>query len=631
DRPGGGETPGPPEPPLPPGEDDDPGGGTTPPPGGDDDDDDSEPPAGDDDDDDGPPPVEDPPDDPPGLGVPRDPSGGGSPSDDVPFTEGEIAQKLAHRPHGEGETSITIADTYSAEHSTGDEVRPAFVLAAYLDEFAGFDDIVTVATEDGAQEELRIQHGYVIPSEDMSGWEAQDADANWVALTSFPSTAYDYDDSKWTSIVRGTVERRLVLRCQMFPSGELPEAIGDQVYLGSRFDGGGIAQAYIDELYFKPERNDRIYYLGDGGLIEDEDDESDSGNLRYPAIDEAQIDIPIHMWTSSANKDGLPVRDLPEEGGVIRIDDEIIAYEELDTADGMLKGCLRGALGSEASPHAFNARVTEVNVVTAALLAGGIDADSSSIALNRIDYFPASSGYVRIDDEIIGYTRTQGSTLLMPEELRSEDEDYLAPPKEPEQPDEPTDEDVEAGSGIFHGRFGTEATAHDDRAIVFHHPARYPDRYRELSVDPALSALVISKRVDGAIWKRLAWDEKTPEFTDVEVYVRFDGTPEWDSESIYNVNEGMVVSGSSDDFAANPKGFLYLIDSPHGMNRFREDSGVQADRIEVRITYKFESGAYLPKEMMDPPPNSWKDTPWLKALRFEYVSPVTVHYTEEVR
>ena len=46
--------------------------------------------------------------------------------------------------------------------------------------------------------------------------------------------------------------------------------------------------------------------------------------------------------------------------------------------------------------------------------------------------------------------------------------------------------------------------------------------------------------------------------------------------------------------------------------------------------YKYKDGAYT-VEWNELPSNSWKDTPWLKSLRLEYVAPATVHHTEDVR
>jgi hypothetical protein len=114
---------------------------------------------------------------------------------------------------------------------------------------------------------------------------------------------------------------------------------------------------------------------------------------------------------------------------------------------------------------------------------------------------------------------------------------------------------------------------------------------------------------------------------DLKVLVRFDGTPEWDSDNVYNVSEKMVTSGTSSDFAANPKGFLYLVDSPHDLNRLHSSGGIQADMIEIKVTCQYLAGSFDPYQ--DPPGNSYKDSPWLKALRVEYVAPVTVHLSED--
>ena len=173
------------------------------------------------------------------------------------------------------------------------------------------------------------------------------------------------------------------------------------------------------------------------------------------------------------------------------------------------------------------------------------------------------------------------------------------------------------------------AGEYTDDEIVRFFPARYPDRYTANSNHPSTSGIIFRKRVDGAIWKRVAWDEKVASNMEIKVYVRFDGTPEWDTDNIYNVSEQMVVSGTSSDFAEDPKSFLFLVDNPHDLNRLHSSGGIQADMIEIKITYQYLAGSFDPYS--DPPGNSYKDSPWLKALRVEYVAPVTVHSSEEGR
>jgi hypothetical protein len=320
------------------------------------------------------------------------------------------------------------------------------------------------------------------------------------------------------------------------------------------------------------------------------------------------------MPATSSNEDGLPIVGLPEDGGLLKMGDEIIAYEELDTASGTLRGVRRGVLGTEAGIHSFGDRVMEMEGVTMAVLSSGVSSTSYNIELSRLDGFPRDGGYVKIGDEIVGYTRSRGTSLTMPRETSFFDDRG--------SDDFGSDSD---GGGIFRGRFGTVASGHESGEIAYFLPARFPDRYRERSVAPETSAIIFSRKIDGAIFKRVSWDERVAEYTDVKVLVRFDGTPAWDSDNIYSVKEGRPVSGELAEFATNPKGFLFQIEDPHDMNRL----GIQADRIEIRFAYQFEAGAYdLTK---DPNGNSWKDSPWIKALRIEYVAPETVHYTEESR
>jgi hypothetical protein len=459
---------------------------------------------------------------------------------------------------------------------------------------AGYDDIVTVATADGPVAQYRIQHNY-----------EEGAPRNWVALTSFVANRVERDSDSLSAIIEGTSATREMPRLLKFPSGELPDALGDLLYFGGRYDGGSYQPAVLDEMWSMPNVDDEIYYVGDGKIL---DGSSDAERADVNASD---TDIRIHMWPTSGNTDGLPISGLPEDGGIVRIDDELIAYRELDTSEGLLRGCERGVLGTEAKIHSFDARCTEMPNIPVAILEGGLTPTSLDIPLNKTTNIPRSTGYVKIGDEILGFTRVEGNRLVMPQDLRPS-EDSLSGSSD-------------TGPGLFHMRFGTAAQDHEDGAIVYYMPVRYPDRYVERSADPQASCIILRKRVDGAIWKRVGWDERIGSNLDVHVLVRFDGTPDWDSANIYNVSEGRVVSGRAEDFAKNPKSFLFELETAHDLNTMN----IQADVIEVRISFQFQAGAY--DTNLTPPADGWKDTPWLKAVRVEYVSPVTIHHSEEIR
>ncbi len=600
--------------PPPPPEDDDTGPGTDPsaPPGPDDPlAPGPNPPDGNEPDPDG---SEDPPNSEP---QPEDAAGSsaGGAGDDVPFTEEAIAQRLKHRPYGDYLLGDTRAVNY---HESGTQIDPAFIMTFFHGRRPGFDDLVTLATSNGPVSQYRIQHSYF-----RSGVQY------WAAFNEFPSSRFQHSTDSVSSILAGTVKTRAVTRLLKFPSGELPDAVGANVYFGSRFDGGGVSQAFIDELIFYDNINGTLYRLGDGSALvaDNAADDNDPGfeqESKTASLDAGQTEIYIHMNPTSGNPDGLPVTGLDDNCGIIRVDDELIFYRELDTATGKLSGCERGVLKTEARTHAFDAPLTQMEGGNIALLDGGLSSSASEIKLNRVVGFPRTGGYVRIGEEILGYTRIQGNSLIMPKEIRKQN----ARPATPGFGDAP-EGDVDQGVGLLRARFGSIAGQYADKEIVRFFPARYPDRYSTDSYHPETSGVIFRKRVDGAIWKRVAWDEKLANNTDVRVQVRFDGTPAWDSENIYNVNEQMVVSGTASDFAENPKGFLYVLENAHDLNRLHSSGGIQADMIEIKITYQYLAGSFDP--YAEPPANSWKDSPWLKALRVEYVAPVTVHMSEEGR
>jgi hypothetical protein len=597
DTPGTGTGDTPPEPSIP-GEDDTPGGGGSdvePPPGGED-----TPPTAE-------PPTEVPPDG--GGSDGGDGSSGGTsnargtPGPDVPaeLLEELLAGYLAHRPRGD----FTIRDTYEEFHSTGDEIRPAFLVAAYDGYLPGYDDVVTIANNEGAIQETRLQHGSIsVAYRVSSGDQVAKAPVvqSWVAMTSFVKGRIERTENGLGSLVEGTADTRDLPRLLKFPSGELPDALGDTVYFGGRYDGSTYSPGILDEMWSRRNVNFRLFFLGDGDSLADADSER-------PDVLESETALKIHMWPTSGNTDGLPLTGLPEDGGVLRIGDELIAYQELDTSTGELEGVERGVLGTEAKLHSFGARVSEAMNIPVATLAGGVTASASEIPINKMFDFPRTTGYVKIDEEIIGYTSTSGNTLIMPQGLLEEQADGTPG----------------VGSGIFRSRFGTLASDHADGAFVYQMPSRFPDRYQERSADPQVASIILRKRVDGAIWKRISWDEHQVPLTVVKVFARFDGTPNWDSSNIYSVQDQMVASGRQEEFNADPKSFLFRIDRPYDLNRLN----IQADVVEIRILYQYEAGAY--DVNVAPPANSWKDTPWLKAVRAEYIAPVTIHYSEEVR
>ena len=70
---------------------------------------------------------------------------------------------------------------------------------------------------------------------------------------------------------------------------------------------------------------------------------------------------------------------------------------------------------------------------------------------------------------------------------------------------------------------------------------------------------------------------------------------------------------------------LYEITDPHKENLLN----VQSDRIECRVFFNYDKGAFNPDA--GPASDAWKDSPWLRAFRIEYVAPASVITTEDLR
>ncbi|MEN8151556.1 MAG: hypothetical protein ABFS86_17195, partial [Planctomycetota bacterium] len=302
---GPGDFPPQPEPPLPGEGEDDTGpgdGGGTPGGGGDE----TEPPDG----------GDGPPDEGGGEGEPdigdagsgREPEDAvppTAPSDDVPFTEYDIAGNLDHRAWSDGgEAYRTLADTEAESHLSGDEIIPCFQV---MGSSAGRDDRVTVATTEDTPEELRLNHNY---------WQYGH---NWVAARSFATQAYESSQGSMDSIKTNTIDKRRVVRLIKFPCGELPRRLGDNVVFGGRFDSGALSQQFFDELYFRLDPSDYDIRLGKGETHVDADEDT-----VWEGINDAADEVYIHHPPTSSNPDGLPISGLDEDGGILRINDEII-------------------------------------------------------------------------------------------------------------------------------------------------------------------------------------------------------------------------------------------------------------------------------------------------------------------
>jgi hypothetical protein len=414
------------------------------------------------------------------------------------------------------------------------------------------------------------------------------------------------DTSHW--FVR--IEKREFTRLVKFPSGEMPTTVAENVSFGAGLESSGVAPAMLDELDVVTNLSKEGYIVYDPAMAQ-ENPESPTGQ-DLPGIDEDAEEIPIRQFKYP---DGLPIDGLPEDGGVVRIEDELIAYRELDTTGGYLLGCVRGILGTEPRYHAIPARIIPMTGIVVSKLESELTEQAAEVQVSDAKSFPRA-GYLRIGDEIIGYTGRSDSSFTMPARRATDDE------SDPGSSSPSDTGGANASSGLFRGRFGTTPLAHENEAIVYAMPFRYWDRSARFADDAAMSYFEVKKHVPGGIWKRVAWTEFLVPHVDIHLLVRFDGGPNWDEDRKF-VELGVDAMPTTDK-----KSYLYLITNPHEENRL----DIRSDRIEVRVLFVYQPGAYQRSEEGDDfvMPNEWKDTPRLKALRIEYIAPKTVLYHEEI-
>lgn len=284
------------------------------------------------------------------------------------------------------------------------------------------------------------------------------------------------------------------------------------------------------------------------------------------------------------------VRGIPATGGAIKVGDEFIGYCQAGGV--MLSNCARGYLGSPAEAHDRGERAFSLSFLPVTALGGNLTKEgqriplgaqsSQALALGGLGAVAQSAqgtpgfgpyGYIRVDDEIIGYTWNRGSRLEMPVN--------------------------EKGQGIFRGAFGTRAEPHSPSGPIFAIPYRYFDRYRPESFDSQMQYFEAGTCITNATWRRVTWEGQVPDGIRLHVLARVDGKPEWTTPP------------------TNKSGGLYEFTQPAGKNAM----DLRGDQLEIRLYIEYREGAYTT--------DAWKATPVIDTLSAEYTRPITTLVHEE--
>lgn len=385
------------------------------------------------------------------------------------------------------------------------------------------------------------------------------------------------------------VDTRLLSRIVLWPSGERPRIVADVAIGGAtRVGAAAIPSATVDEIVFADSEFNRNFPLVDpeatrgGALV-----------LRAPA---GESDSHLEVFARMLR---LPLGDLPttqdqlaqlpQDAGLLRIGDEILAYDELDASSGVLTLAVdgRGLLGTEPQPHRAGEAVHFLAYHAVTTLTSGVAAGDARLPVEDASDFPSAGtcllGTARGGDaELVHHTWRIGSSLAMP--LAS---------IEPGRMDG-------RGAGLFRGRYGTTPASHPAGAAVIDFPFRYWDRWAHRAEGPELAYLGLSFAQPGAFWKGLFFtaEEAAGGRARLGVLERTDPTVPWDADP--DTTDGLrLFWRGTEDGGPVP-------------------IGVACDQPEWRVFVEYQPGAFDAATGMA---HDWRTTPRLSRFGAFYLAP----------
>jgi hypothetical protein len=382
-------------------------------------------------------------------------------------------------------------------------------------------------------------------------------------------------------------DSRLVPRLVKFPSGELPR-FATSATVGAGAAGArdlGVASASVDEVAFGhtvtfsslPGANPSEHTAGASLVVQLPFDAGASGMTVEPFT----ARVPNgRMGTGN----GVPALSrIPQNGGLLRVGEEIVAYYTVDPPSGGVAFATggRGLLGTQPQPHQASEPVSVLEHFTVSMLAGDITADDATIPLVGAGDFPPM-GLVLIDGELIHYTRIVGSSLDMPRRSN-----------EPGAMDE-------RGGAPFRGRFGTTPAGHSAGTPVVLFPFRYWDRYALRFDGPEAGYFGLHVDQPDAWWRGVTFEVEDGRWggTDLVVLQRTRPSVPWDSDPEATPGLVLLEDGTYEN------GFVPI--------------GAQSDRIEWRALARYRAGAFDPYTGLS---HGWKESPRLRHLAVTYFAP----------
>lgn len=370
---------------------------------------------------------------------------------------------------------------------------------------------------------------------------------------------------------RGTTvqDMRVVDRIVKFPSGELPAASCDAVTFGGSARSGDVVNGLVDEIAVVD------HCASDLVLDEDFPDQGQQFLVRPTGYVAAQGVV-------YTGQDLTP--DFPATGGLVQIDDEILAYEAHANGTFTIARNARGLLGTKPSGHDRGASVHFLTHRPAAITTSGVGPRNEKIQLAAQGAMPARFGTVLLNrTEYLHYTwsRRLGTAWSLEMPLRF-------PPGE-----EGSDA---AARGLFRGRYGTAASSAGAGEPVILMPFRYWDRYVERSDDPEQAYFQFTLREAPVYLRTLSWEEEIPDPTvDVVCLVRADAREPWEQDPARSR-------------------FLKQFERSTGETAPKV-LGLQATQFEIRFAHVYRPGCL---DVQTHRAHAWKTAPKIRNVELEY-------------
>ncbi len=357
-------------------------------------------------------------------------------------------------------------------------------------------------------------------------------------------------------------DSRQLDRMVKFPSGELPAAAAENGEFGTTplrdlRDCSGI----VDDIGVVNRRA--------RALLLDEELAQDGRTFLV------RTDLVVTPY-GYATFNGDLTRTVPQAGGLVSIDGEILAYESHSDGTFVIASEGRGLLGSEPRPHSEGALVYFLDHIPAAILTAPVNGSASELVVADAADLPAYGGTLLLArNELLHYAWVDaGAVLTMPSW---------------DDPDAPQTR----GRGLLRGRYGTTPVGAGVGEPVIWFPQRYWDRHHERADDPELAYFQITWDLAPVFFRGLLWEEeRDDELIDVECLVRIDGR------------------GS---FADDPETSPHLFRFDRG--GVENPIGRQGSRIEARFSTVYRPGAFDPQTFRA---NTWKKAPMVRALLLDY-------------